>query len=164
MIEYAKARYRDLLRCDSEANRLALLSLETVLAAARESPAFKRASGLVPHNLLARQVWLWRLNGTPYQNPADWFPAKTTSEALATQEALDRDWVAYLEALTPAELARVFEYTASDGTRYRNTADDVLTHVFNHATYHRGQIARIVHELGGQRASTDYIALTRVRV
>jgi uncharacterized damage-inducible protein DinB len=48
--------------------------------------------------------------------------------------------------------------------QYASTIHEVLTHVFNHSTYHRGQIARIVHEQGGQRASTDFIAFSRKQV
>ena len=41
------------------------------------------------------------------------------------------------------------------------TLDDILIHVFNHSTYHRGQVARLVTDAGGQRALTDYIAFFR---
>ena len=34
---------------------------------------------------------------------------------------------------------------------------DVLAHLFMHASYHRGQIARLVAECGGEVEATDYI-------
>jgi uncharacterized damage-inducible protein DinB len=33
----------------------------------------------------------------------------------------------------------------------------VLTQLFGHAWYHRGQIAQLVAELGGKAVDTDYI-------
>jgi uncharacterized damage-inducible protein DinB len=65
--------------------------------------------------------------------------------------------VEYLRGLDEPELAREFEWQLANGQRYRWTVEGVLTQVFGHAWYHRGQIAQLVAALGGQAVDTDYI-------
>lgn len=153
--------FRGLLACESEANRRAIDSLESIPADRRAGPAYERAMRLIPHCQVARRVWLWRLQGTAYESPTEWFPFRSAAEQREECARRDREWGAYLASLTDDDLARGCVYTSSEGVRYASTVRDVLSHVFNHSTYHRGQVARLVTECGGARASTDYIALTR---
>lgn len=153
--------YQDLLRYDTWANGRSLDSLETVPESRRTEPPYARASGLVPHILLARRIWLMRIRATQHPMPTDWFPATETSAARELAKAVDHDWTQFLAGVTEQELDREVTYTASDGTKYASTVREILSHVFNHGTYHRGQIARIVTELGGTRSATDHIIFTR---
>ena len=66
------------------------------------------------------------------------------------------------ETLDDDELNRVFEWEATDGRRYRWDVEGVLTQVFGHAWYHRGQIAQLVAALGGKAVDTDYIFWSRL--
>jgi uncharacterized damage-inducible protein DinB len=62
-----------------------------------------------------------------------------------------------LQRLDDAELNRVLEWEATDGHRYRWDVEGILTQVFGHAWYHRGQIAQLVASLDGKAVDTDYI-------
>ena len=155
------ARYRKLLVYEAEANRRVFDSLGTVPERSRGHAAFERAMQLLPHNQLARCVWLARLEGRPYESPKDWFPAWSMEQARMAEEEQNREWAEYLEGLTDQDLPKTISYTSSEGHPYVRMVDDILTHVFNHSTYHRGQLARLVTECGGERAKTDYIALVR---
>jgi uncharacterized damage-inducible protein DinB len=66
-------------------------------------------------------------------------------------------WTAYLAGLDEAELAASFEWVGYDGKRRRWRLLDLLTQVFGHAWYHRGQVAMLVKDLGGEPVDTDYI-------
>ncbi len=154
-------RYRRLQVYETEANRRALDSLLTVPDEQRSSRGYARAVQLLPHVHLARRVWLARLVPRPYEMPADWFPSWSLDETRAYAADADRDWSVYLTALTDATLAREVRYTSSEGQSFASLVEDVLIHVYNHSTYHRGQVARLVSECGGKRAVTDFIALTR---
>ncbi len=155
------AHWQHLLAYEIWANARTLQSLRTIPAASLTTPEGNRAVGLLGHNTLARQVWLWRIHDTPYTNPSDWFPVWSFDELAAKLADVDAQWTAFLASLPEAELSRELHYNASDGTAYSSTINDVCEHVFNHSSYHRGQIARIVHLLGGTRASTDLIAFSR---
>lgn len=153
------ARYRKLLAYEREANRRVLESLQSIPEAGRRHPGFERAMQLLPHNQLARSIWLARLEGRPYEIPKDWFPAWSLEQARIAEEEQDREWAEYLEGLSDSDLCKTLSYTSSEGLPYVRIVDDILIHVFNHSTYHRGQVARLVTECGGQRARTDYIVL-----
>ena len=146
---------------ESDAGALALASVESVPRNAHDDAAYGRARAVLAHIQLARRAWLGRLDGVPHAI-ADWFPEWTVDRVRFEARDLDRLWRSYFDHLEETVLDGTIDYTASSGVRYRSRVEDVLTHVFNHGTYHRGQIARLVHQLGGTRANTDYIALTRV--
>jgi len=148
--------FNDLFRYDRWANEQVYPSFESIPADRRHGQAYERLMSLLPHNLIARRVWRWRILGQPYDNPAAWFPPMTVAETRALAAEVDREWEHYLAQLTDADLSREITYRTSDGAQRTRRLDILLTHVFNHATYHRGQIARLVTEHGGQRATTDY--------
>jgi uncharacterized damage-inducible protein DinB len=74
---------------------------------------------------------------------------------------MHREWDDYLAGLDDTELARVFEYRALEGDRFRNRVEDILTQLFGHSWYHRGQVAALIRELGGEPAATDYVFWVR---
>lgn len=154
--------YRDMLRYERWANDRVLQSLESIPGEERHGRVYERAMSLLAHNALARKVWLWRIQGTPYENPPDWFPVTSLQDQRRLCDEADRAWEQFIDSLDDAALDREVRYAASNGDRFSSTLREILVHVFNHSTYHRGQIARLVTECGGQRVPTDYIAMGRV--
>lgn len=150
------SHFHDLLRYDQWANERVLASLDTIPVDRRHGPAYDRLMGLLPHNLIARRVWRWRILGQAHENPKDWFPPMSVADTRALAAEVDREWGPYLASLKESDLGREITYRTSDGAQRTRRLDILLTHVFNHATYHRGQIARLVTEHGGERAATDY--------
>lgn len=161
MHEPGVARFLRLLAYETWANERSLASLTTVAPEERTRAAYVRATQLLPHVAIARMIWLMRLRGVPFEHPADWFPSWENEKVGAECKNLDTQWRDYLGSLRDADLACEVHYTSSEGMPYIATVEDICTHVFNHSTYHRGQLARLVSESGGQRASTDLIAMTR---
>jgi len=60
-----------------------------------------------------------------------------------------------------ATLQRSVSYRNSAGRDFRNTVEEIVTHVTMHGSYHRGQIARIIRASGGDPPYTDYIQFMR---
>ncbi|MBL8765040.1 MAG: DinB family protein [Phycisphaerae bacterium] len=142
------------------ANGRALASLGTVAAARRSEGAYARARSILAHNQMARQLWLSRLGAAA--SPAwvafpDWPLERIEREAAE----LDAKWAAFIAGLSEADLAREVRYSGTDGSAYGSTVGDILTHVLNHSTYHRGQVASLAASLGGTPAETDFILFTR---
>ncbi len=52
-------------------------------------------------------------------------------------------------------------YKSMDGKPGASVTDDIITQVFNHSSYHRGQVAMLIAQAGGERPVTDYIFLAR---
>src|SRR6185295_16865846 len=109
------------------------------------------------HIQAARQVWLHRLMPDKQPFPADGvFPVWPLDDAALAVQRMDTVWGAYAAALNDAELARVCRYTSTEGKPWTTPVADILTHVLNHSTYHRGQIASLVAATGIKPPSTDF--------
>jgi uncharacterized damage-inducible protein DinB len=109
------------------------------------------------HIYLADGVWLSRLNGKSPTSMAE--VAKDTS-----LPAMARDWPALLErfiewvrGLDDEGVKRALEYRMMDGTRCRTPVWQILLHVVNHGTLHRGQAMAMFRQLGHKPPATDLI-------
>ncbi|BCB06022.1 DinB family protein [Bacillus sp. KH172YL63] len=52
-------------------------------------------------------------------------------------------------------------YQTSDGEAFENATEEILYHIVNHGTYHRGNISAMLWQLGEKGVSTDYIYYVR---
>jgi uncharacterized damage-inducible protein DinB len=150
-------RFRTWYAYERDCNAKTLTMLRSVPDAARSNPNFQRAIDKLAHLIAARQAWLYRLGHWP-DRPATFFPSNTTPEQLPAQlAAIEEAWTTYLSTITDDTLLSDFTFTSSNGERWTWNILDLLTQVFGHAWYHRGQIATLVKDLGGKPIDTDYI-------
>src|SRR5262245_42519433 len=63
---------------------------------------------------------------------------------------------AFLATLTPERLAGSLSYAGFDGKGFTRALGAALFHVANHGTYHRGQVATLLRQLGRTPISTDF--------
>jgi uncharacterized damage-inducible protein DinB len=64
---------------------------------------------------------------------------------------------AFLRRLTPVDLERLVSYENPPGTRWTYALGDMVQHLVNHSTYHRGQVAAMLRQLGNAPPATDYL-------
>jgi uncharacterized damage-inducible protein DinB len=110
------------------------------------------------HTFGADRVWLGRIsNEAPDRaNPAD-FP---------TPESLREPWLAVLDAWTQrvseiGDPKTLISYRAFNGDPFTSSLEEILRHVVNHGTYHRGQVTTMLRQLGAETVSTDLIGYYR---
>jgi uncharacterized damage-inducible protein DinB len=157
-------RYRRWFEYEKDSHAKVLASLESVPPENRALPAFAKAVTLLAHIVAARQLWLFRF-GVAKESPTDFFPEGLSITELASQLSdVEAAWNSYLSRLDDDALSRVFTYQSLDSSRFKNTIDDILTQLFGHSWYHRGQIASLVRQAGGQPAATDFVYWTRAAV
>ena len=155
--------YRRWFDYEKDVHRKTLESLHGVPEQLRETDDFRKAVDLFAHILAARLMWLYRFGIS--SEPAELFPQSASLSSLPILvESMEAAWTRYLSELDDSELARVFEYQAYDGNRFRNSIEDILTQLFGHSWYHRGQIAQLVRRLGGEPAVTDFVFWSREAV
>jgi len=153
--------FRRWYRYERDVHALTLGSLETVPEERRGDSNFQRCIDLLAHLVAARRMWLGRF-GVLAETPPELFPLDNSLEHLRRElEATESTWTAYLERLEPCGLEAWFEYTAFEGGRFKSRIGDVLTQLFGHSWYHRGQIAQLVRALGGEPAVTDFVYWSR---
>jgi uncharacterized damage-inducible protein DinB len=150
-------RYQRWFEYEKDAHQKVLRSLDATPDAERSSAAFQKAVDLFAHMMAARWLWLFRF-GAASEPPPELFPRDVRAETLALlAEEMHKAWSGYLDRLHEAELARTFEYNSLDGPRYRNSVEDILTQLFGHSWYHRGQIATLLRSCGSEPAATDFV-------
>ena len=122
-------------------------------------PTIKRMFG---HLYGADWIWLSRWKGvSPTTLPGAEFA--TLASIRAPWDDLEREQQAFVEALSPADLARVVEYKNTEGKSFRLTLWPLLQHVPNHATHHRSEIATMITIISGSPPDTginSYLLLT----
>ncbi len=157
MAASAVERFRRWFEYEVDAHAKVLASLSTVPAGNRSSPEFHKAVEVLGHIAAARQMWLFRF-GVADRRPDELFPRGLSLEGVAGRlREVHAAWADYLGRLTDGELDRVFEYQSWEGQRFRNRVEDILTQLFGHSWYHRGQIASLVRAAGGEPAVTDFV-------
>ncbi|MEB2775570.1 DinB family protein [Algoriphagus sp. D3-2-R+10] len=111
---------------------------------------------LANHILNAQQVWIDRINQYKTQiKPWDDFPIASFSER---NERLNEEVKKVLES---KDVEEIISYQNFAGVRFESKILDVLIHLVNHSTYHRGQIALLMRKLGMEPISSDYIHFKR---
>ena len=157
-------RFRKWFEYEKDAHTQVLASLETVPEDRRREGGYQKCLGWLAHLAAARALWLYRMGmaATGPSTHEELFPKDVSLQgARASLDAMHRAWQPYLAGLDDEALSRVFEYRAIEGDRFENRVEDLLTQLFGHSWYHRGQIASLVRELGGTPAETDYVFWTR---
>ncbi len=132
-------------------------SLESVPTERQCEPDYKRAVSILAHIVAARRIWLERFGELSASDVA-MFPedANLQSVTESWHEVAGR-WTELLKRRDDAWLTETFEYRSMDAGKFRNSIEEVLTQMFGHGFYHRGQIAMLVKNVGGVPAITDYI-------
>ena len=108
----------------------------------------------------AESLWLGRLNLSPITITGD--PFNQSMEKLSSAlEAIDQLWVEWVESRTDEQLVEKLNYHNKAGVPFTQSYDLLLQHIFNHSTYHNGQLVTMLRALGAAGIpSTDYVAWT----
>jgi len=112
---------------------------------------------VLSHMMGARQIWFNRIKGIPVSE--DLMQTAEIQELERSNDTLTLLWMDLIHKHDPA--STIVEYQNFAGQKFSSLFSDIITHVVNHGTYHRGQIARIIRESGVQPPSTDYIVFAR---
>ncbi|HEY6437277.1 MAG TPA: DinB family protein, partial [Ignavibacteriaceae bacterium] len=119
----------------------------------------ERLIELLSHIISAQKIWLNRtLQRDISLNP---WEKHTVQECFSQSTIITAEWINLLESFKANDLERRIDYKNTKGEKFSNTVKDIVTHVINHSTYHRAQIAQRLKALGGKPAVTDYIFYQR---
>ena len=119
--------------------------------------SFGSVLGTLTHLYSAEWIWNERLEGRSPGGLPDSPELATLAGVVAKWRSVESALEAFVAAVTPARLAESISYRSVKGDAFTRTLEDVLVHVVNHSTYHRGQVTTLVRQLGRKAASTDYL-------
>lgn len=137
-----------LLKYEDWANREEVRRLRT-----SANPAALRLLG---HIVGTQWLWYARLRDE-VPREAVW-PELSLDDCERSLDLIGGFWTEFIEG---ADYEATISYTNSKGEPWTSRVDDVITHVFLHGAYHRGQIAIVLRSGGEEPAYTDYIHCTR---
>lgn len=113
------------------------------------------------HSYGAQAVWILRLQG----NSLSSFPkADSLNETQLIDGLLDtsKKLIEFVEGSSDSFLQSTIKYKNLAGDEFSNSVADIIQHVINHSTFHRGQIITLLRQLGHTKLfATDYIAFCR---
>ncbi len=122
--------------------------------------SFKSVFETLVHVYGADRAWLGRLTGqSPSRpNPSDYPSLEALREAW---EVVLEGWKTVVAKFENPKLE--IHYKSYDGVPFTSSFEEIVKHVVNHGTYHRGQIAAMQRMLSGEAVSTDLISFYRAQ-
>lgn len=118
--------------------------------------SFASLRSVVAHVISTEWAWLERWHGTsPKERPA-WMEGDIGS-LMARLLDIQAKRSLFLDNLSDDALASQMSFTYLSGNPDQQILQDMLVHVVNHSTYHRGQITLMFRQLGHAPPSTDFV-------
>ena len=139
-------------------------SLDPTLLDKEVKSSFNTLRKTVYHIWGAETIWYQRLHGeNPTSFVGDGFNGDFAEFQLEFLQQSGKYFV-YIMNATDRQLYKDLTHTNMKGDKFTNKICNILQHLVNHSTYHRGQIVTILRRLGVTDVpSTDYIAYIRGR-
>lgn len=119
--------------------------------------SFHTGRGLLEHVLGAERLWSDRLNGAARVARPEYPRTHDGGDLRAEWHRIRDDQSRYVRTLTDAAMARTLTYQNLRGETKSYHIVDVMLHVVNHGTYHRGQMSHLLRDRGRSAPSTDFL-------
>lgn len=114
------------------------------------------------HMHFAEWIWYQRWHGVSPAAGPDKTLLTSVTALREVWQPLETRIRAFVDALGPADLSRMIDYTLLNGQTASSSFWQMIVHVVNHGGYHRGQIATMLRVIGAKPAqSTDMIVFFR---
>ncbi len=123
--------------------------------------ADKSVLGTLVHVFAADRIWLARIESRVPEHFIDVDKDMHLQVLQNGWPALHEQWKAYVAALDEEHLQGVIEYRNLKGDSFRTPLWQILLHVVNHGTHHRGQVAGFLRTMGKTPPPLDLIAYYR---
>ena len=122
--------------------------------------ADKSVRDTLAHIYAADRIWLSRVCGetrATFIDPED----RDLTLLLAEWPALYQRWKLHMRDLTDQDMLRVVSFKDTKGNPYTQPLWQILLHVVNHATHHRGQVSGFLRSMGHTPPPLDLMAYYR---
>jgi uncharacterized damage-inducible protein DinB len=124
-----------------------------------DRPRPGRAGGLIStltHIYVVDRIWRGHLEGQPHgfttRNLAQLWPLAELEEAQKSESGW---YLEFVYSQSEESLTQVVDFNFVDGGKGAMSRGDMLLHVTNHKTYHRGYVADMLYESGLRPPTMD---------
>ena len=158
-------QHRMLARYNAWANRMifdAVAALPPGEAIKPRQTIFRNIVHTLNHNYVIDRIFQAHLEGRPHgytaRNTQDHPPL---DELRRAQEEIDAWYVAWADGVSDAALEEVVPFAFVGGGEGRMTRMEILLHLTNHTTYHRGYVADLFYQVPARPPTTDLTVYLR---
>src|SRR5258706_13055973 len=150
---------RMLARYNAWANRMtfdAVAALPEGEAEKERQSLFRNMVHTLNHNYVIDLIWQAHLEGRDHgfaaRNTKDHPPL---ADLWRKQQAVDAWYIAWSDKVTDAALDETVRFTLIGGNPGEMTRGEILLHVINHTSYHRGFVADLFYQVPARPPTTD---------
>jgi uncharacterized damage-inducible protein DinB len=149
---------RMLTRYNNWANKLifdAVAGLPAGEATKERQSLFKNMVHTLNHNYVIDLIWQAHLEGREHGFAARNTPGHPPLDQLRRKQQVVDDWyIAWSDRLSEAALGENVHFTLIGGNPGVMTRAEILLHIVNHTSYHRGFVADLFYQVPGARPPT----------
>ncbi len=150
---------RMLSRYNAWANKMtfdAVAALPEAEAVKERQSLFRNMVHTLNHNYVIDLIWQAHLEGREHgfatRNTKDHPPL---ADLWQKQQAVDAWYIAWSDKVTDAALDETVRFTLIGGNPGEMTRGEILLHVVNHTSYHRGFVADLFYQVPARPPTTD---------
>lgn len=141
---------------------------ETIAALSREQQHQKIVSSFdsifntMLHLMDAEGMWWQRLKLVEQVERPSLSLTGEMPEVTKELLRLSAQWEDWVTNASDVALTHVFSYQNTKKEQFKQPVNEVLIHLFNHQSYHRGQLVTMLRQVGVDKIpSTDFITFAR---
>ena len=147
-----KSYFKKIYRYNHWANSKLFLHLKTL---EHELPEINKR---LSHIVAAEEIWYNRIKPLDF-HPLPLFVIQPKEILEPRLHASAQRWLELVEQTKDFELQ--VDYQNLAGQPFKNSLSDIMIHVVNHGTHHRGQIATLLRQQSYEPVPVDYIVFSR---
>jgi uncharacterized damage-inducible protein DinB len=110
----------------------------------------------------AESIWWQRMKMSEVVTPPSAHFTGATRDVAASLLHQDKLWESWVTTASLVAIEHVFHYQNTKREQFKQPIYQMLLHIFNHGTYHRGQLVNMLRQLEVSNIpSTDFIIWSR---
>jgi uncharacterized damage-inducible protein DinB len=125
--------------------------------------SFQSYTGTLQHIYKAEIIWFRRMQNDVYPKLGDISVPDHLPEWQELWNGLHHAWIEWAKTLEEERWEEVILHRFSSGGEMQIPRWQVVLHLVNHGSYHRGQLASLLRQAGIRPPATDLAAFYRTR-
>ncbi len=125
--------------------------------------SFKSLFHTLTHVYLAELVWFKRVQGQHEAKLADLESPADLNALGQAWPTLHQGWIDWSRSLSGDDWSKPLILRSSQGAEFALPNWQLVMHLVNHGSYHRGQVATMLRQAGIKPPGTDVITFYRTR-
>ncbi|TAK65234.1 MAG: hypothetical protein EPO24_02760 [Bacteroidetes bacterium] len=112
--------------------------------------------GTLTHLVGAGKVWLARWKNSSDKEMLRTNEISSLSALISIRKTIEDGIDSFINEMSDEKLQELFTLTTAKGDKYVYSYANMLQHLANHSTYHRGQIVTMLRQIGVTPPQTDF--------